>query len=418
MKKHITSILIIGMSVIFTLACSLPGLFRPTPVSEPLGTEVAVLPELTVTNDTSKAPDPTATDILILPPDATATGVPPTAEATSPPTNAGQIVYRFQNNLWRYVIDSSETIPVTTTGTPGGTPYPLQRAAFSTDGRYLAYNLHGQSVILDLSTDTSLNISGQGYFFAWQGETTQFYAVQGDFECPPIEDLEDQVLINFDLLRLDLNNLPNPEFLANISGGLSFLQAISPDGEWASVTQCGCYSECGPEGLWHIPTLNEVPPPIDLYPGNINFSPDSTQLTVSQWQMFGYIQSPLYVANSDFTGMVEVFSIPDVAPVNAQWSPDGAWVGFTGIAFAADEFTETDRCVHLVRPDGSENLIVECDFADFITWSPDGTQLLYNQVSGTQDVFFIYDLATSSTTLLPFQVEPYTTHSIDWGRHP
>lgn len=417
MEKHITRILIIGMAVVFTLACSLPRLFKPTPVSEPSGTDVIIQPENTPTEDTSKAPDPTATDSLIPPPDATATGVQPTAERTSSPPNAGQIVYRFQNNLWRYVIDSGDTIPVTTTAPPSGTSYPLQRAAFSADGRYLAYNLHGQSVILDLSANTSVDISYQGYFFAWQGETTQFYAVQGGFECPSLEDLEDQDLINFDLLRLDLNDLSNATVLANIGGGLSYLQAISADGEWASVVQCRCYSECGSEGLWRLPTTSPIAPPADLYPGNIDFSPDSTRLTVSHQQIFGYYQSPLYVANSDFTNMVEVFSMPYVAPVNAKWSPTGDWIGFTGIAFEADELTETDRCVRLVRPDGSEDRKVECMFADFITWSPDGSQILYSQANGSQEMLFIYDLATGNKTPLLIQIEPYTTNNIDWGRH-
>jgi WD40 repeat protein len=412
MKKHINLILIIGMAVVLTLACSLPGMISPTPTSEPPSTEV------TATDDTSKAPDPTATEALTLPPEPTATTTEPMPVETTPPTNAGQIVYRFQNNLWRYVIDSGETISVTTTDTPGGTPYPLQRAAFSADGRFLAYNLHGQSVILDLSTDTSVDISAQGYFFAWQGEGTQFYAVQGEFECPELEDLEDQDLINFDLLRLDLNDLGSATVLANIGGGLSYLQAISADGKWASVVQCRCYSECGSEGLWRIPTLSPIAPPADLFPGNIDFSPDSTQLTVSQQQIFGYYQSPLYVANSDYSNMVEAFSMPDVAPVNAEWSPTGDWIGFTGIAFAADELTETDRCVRLVRPDGSEDRKVACEFADFITWSPDGSQILYSQADGTQEMLFIYNLATGNKSPLPIQVDPYTTNNIDWGRHP
>jgi len=412
MKKHIIRILIISLVVMFTLACSLPALFKSTSENEPPSTVTDAPPEIGATEDDSKAPDPTPTDTPEVPATETASV---SEEATTPP-NAGQIVYTFQEHLWRYLIDSGENNQVTTTDELGGTPYPLQRARFSPDGRYLAFNLHGQAVILDLSENTSIDISSQGYFFAWGDEADRFYAVQGDFECPPVEELEDQVLINFDILRLDLNDLDNPEILANISGGLSYPQAISSDGEWASVLHCGCYSECGTESLYNLPTLNPVAPPADLYPGNLAFSPDSTQFTVSQQQMFGYMQSPLYVANSDYTDMVEAFSMPDVAPVNAAWSPTGEWIAFTTIAFQADEFSETDRCVYLARPDGSETRRVQCDFADFLTWSPDGGQLLYSQSDGTQ--VFIYDLATSDTTGLPIQIDAYTTDSIDWGRLP
>jgi Tol biopolymer transport system component len=153
-----------------------------------------------------------------------------------------------------------------------------------------------------------------------------------------------------------------------------------------------------------------------MYPGNIDFSPDNTQLTVSQHQMFGYMQSPLYVANINYAGMTEVFSIPDVAPVNAQWSPDGAWLAFTGVIFDEDAFTEIDRCVRLVKPDGSQEYVAECMFAEFVTWSPDGGHLLYSQRVGAKNQLYIYNLGTSARTKLPIQADPYTL--VDWGRLP
>lgn len=153
---------------------------------------------------------------------------------------------------------------------------------------------------------------------------------------------------------------------------------------------------------------------MDLYAGNIDFSPDDLQLTVSQHQMFGYYQSPLYVANIDYTGMIEIFSEPDVAPIHVRWSPDGEWIAFTGVIIADDMFMEADRCVRLIKPDGSQSFVLECSFADFITWSPEGDQLLFSQEIGTQTQIFIYDLATDTITLLPIQVDPF--FGMDWGR--
>jgi Tol biopolymer transport system component len=132
--------------------------------------------------------------------------------------------------------------------------------------------------------------------------------------------------------------------------------------------------------------------------------------------MYGYTQSPLYVANIDYSAMDEIFSVPNVAPINAQWSPDGEWIAFTGVGFEDDMFTESDRCVWLTKLNG-DAFVVKCITANFLTWSPDGEHFLYSQQLGAQENMHIFDLATSSRrTKLPFQADP-DTH-IDWGRLP
>lgn len=412
MKKQVSPVLMIVLILTVTLACRLPGFGTPTATDVPQATQVVIEAETTATDEPVPLPEPTNTEVI--PP--TPTDPVPTPQPTVLPTNAGQIAYIFNGNLWRYLIDSKETIQVTTDGVMGDNMNAYGRPGISPDGRYLAFNKGTQSWIQDLTDNTRIEISPYGQFFAWIEEGEQFIGVQGDFSCPAIENLDDQDQINFDILRFDLDDLANPTFLANIAGGLKLMVAISGDGQWASIVHCACYSECGPENLWRLPSTTVITPPIDLYPGNIDFSTDNDQLTVSQHQMFGYIQSPLYVANIDFTNMVEILSIPNVAPVDAQWSPDGEWIAFTGIVIDEDEFMDADRCVRLVKPDGSQEYVVECAFADFITWSPDGDQLLYSQMVGTQTQFYTYDLATSARTKLDFQAAPYTL--LDWGRLP
>jgi Tol biopolymer transport system component len=141
-------------------------------------------------------------------------------------------------------------------------------------------------------------------------------------------------------------------------------------------------------------------------------------MTVSRQQMFGYVESALYVANTDYSEILEVFSAPNTASLDARWSPDGEWIAFTTVSFSDDEFTETDRCVRLIRPDGSQEAMVECTFAELATWSPDGAQLLYSQNDGSLEQFFIYDLITGTKTPIPIQVDPYTKGYIAWGRLP
>ena len=407
MKKQISPILLIFMIMAITLACRLPGFGTPTATDVPQTTQVIIEAEATATEDGIQMPEPTETE-----------NVPPTLEPTptDPAPTAGQIAYTYNGNVWRYLVDSGEIVQVTTDGVMGDQQNTYGRPGISPDGHYLAFNKGSESTILDLTNNAQLDISSYGQFFVWTDEANQFFGVQGDFACPDIENLEDQDQINFEILRFDIDNLANPTLLSNIGGGLKFLSAISSDGQWASIVFCGCYSECGHENLWFLPTATGMTPPISLYPGNFAFSPDNLQLTVSQHQMYGYIQSPLYVANINFTNMVEIFSIPNVAPINAQWSPDGQWIAFTGVVFSDDEFTDTDRCVRLIKPDGSQEYVVQCAFSDFVTWSPDGDQLLYSQRQGTQEYLYIYDLAASSRTQLPIQADPYTR--IDWGRLP
>ena len=410
MKKHISIFILILMLFTITLsACQVFDGPAPTPTDEPQITSPTLEPTITATQDQILIPDPTATEDIQPSPEPT----PTKPEPATPPTTSGQIAYIYRGNLWQHLIDTDESVQVTTDGVPNDYMKSYGRPRFSPDGRYLAFNQGDDSTILDLADNSLIDLSNYGQFFAWTGEGTQFYGVQGDFACPDIDDLEDQVLINFDILEFDLNDLANPTFLANIGDGLKFMTAISGDGQWASIVHCGCYSECGSENLWYLPTGSTIDPPIELFPGYIDFSPDDTRLTVSQFQLFGYFHSPLYTANIDFTELVEIFSDPDVAPVNTQWSPDGEWIAFTGVILTDDEFVEADRCVRLIKPDGSQEYVVECSQADFLTWSPGGDQLLYSQQDGTQENVYIYDLGTSSKTQLPFQVDPF--FGIDWG---
>jgi hypothetical protein len=409
MNKNFTPMYLMIVVVIgVTVACGLPGSsqIEPTETSEVISTQPSPLEEPTPTDEVLQPTVPTVTEILA-----------PT-DTPSSTINSGQISYRYAGQIWRFLVDSGEMIQVSTIAAGDEFSTAYGRAAFSPDGRYLAYNLGLGSWIHDFENDTSIDITPYGQFFTWQGEGTQFFVIQGDMECPPVEDLDDQDMLYFDIVRLDMADLSNTTFIANIGGGLRFMQAISPNGEWASINICGCYSECGPASLWHLPTLSVITPPPGMDVGNFDFSPNSQQMTVSLQQMFGYVESALNVANTDYSEMIEVFSAPNTAPLDARWSPDGEWIAFTMVSFADDDFTETDRCVRLVKPDGSRASEVECTFAELATWSPDGAQLLYSQNDGSLEQFYIYDLITGTKTPIPIQVDPYSKGYITWGRLP
>jgi Tol biopolymer transport system component len=340
---------------------------------------------------------------------------PPTAVPTPAIIANGQIAYISEGNVWRHIFSNSMAIQVTTDGMSGdpGTAYKNPR--LSPDGRYLAYTKAGVSALADLVDGTFIDLSSYGEFISWTGQGHEFFAQIGNMECPAVENLADQALLNFDLYRYDLANLSSPIFLANISGGLKFVSAISKDGQWASINSCGCYSECGNEQLWHLPTASVITPPPDLYPGNFDFSPNSSALTVSTWQMYGYTESPLYVGNIDMSGLTSIFSDPQTAPQLALWSPDEQWLAFTAITFDTDGMEITERRVMLVKADGTNLGTVEGGMASLVDWSPDGSKLLYRQTAPASETYATYELSSGLKQHAPIYIDAYSSGNMDWG---
>ena len=403
MKKRCAPIVLSLIALLIAaLACKFPipsqptetiEVFEPTPVVETefVPTEVAPLP--TVVEPATE---------------------PPT-EPTPETPNAGQIAYIYGGNVWRYLVSTGEIVQVTLDGSAGSPETRYENPQFSPDGRYLAYTKNKISTIMDLVSVSLVDLSALGEFYKWSGTGYEFFAVRGDFECPAIENLEDQTLINFDILRYSLAALDSPEILGNIGGGLKFLTAISNDGQWASIVNCGCYSECGSASLWHLPTASTIILPADLYAGNIDFSPDRSRLTVSQQQMFGYIESPLYIANNDMSGLTPVFSEVNTAPTLALWSPDGEQLAFTAVSFGADDMETTESKVILSHPTGGGMFVVESGMADLIDWNPDGSKLFYRQTSGTSESFFNYEIVPGMKVPVPIMIDPYSSRNVDWG---
>ncbi|MCD4753118.1 MAG: hypothetical protein K8R40_08615, partial [Anaerolineaceae bacterium] len=262
--------------------------------------------------------------------------------------------------------------------------------------------------------DSVIDLSSYGRLFKWAANPDQFYAASEGFTCPELANLEDQELINFDVLRYTLGSLDSPHLLANISGGLRFPQTISNDEQYLSTLNCACYSECGGHILWHLPSETIQPPDIDLFAGAIDYSPDSLRLAVTTWQMYGYTESSLYLANSNFSGVTEIYNEPGVAPVRPLWSSTGEWIAFTAFIIGPDEFRPASSQVMYTNSDGTMITTVEGGYAIMVDWSPDGSQLLYRGDANGPEHVYLYDLATSGTTLLPM----FATSEMDWGILP
>ena len=379
------------------MACSITGTVTPTeteaPISEP----------------TEKVVEPTA---------AVPTAEEPTAEVTAEVPNRGQIVYSYQGNLWRYIVDTGAITQITMDGVADSYEMSYGYPLISPDGSLLAFDRGTSSFIHDFASTSMFSFADGRKILQWVGDAREYVFYRGNLTCPAVENLEDQVLLNFDLVRVNFDTPSTEIFIRNIAGGLKFPQNVSENGQWAGVMYCGCYSECGSNNLLNLTTGVAYNPPMTLYAGELAFSPDSLFIVTAQQQVYGYYQSPLYIANVDYTGMTSIFSEPNSAPLWYRWSPDGQWIAMTLIYFDSDGMTITDSRVVLLKPNGSSVTIVDGPTASFVDWSPDGTQVLYSKAAGGSSTLHIYDLASGVKTTLPMTVNGSMYLEADWGQLP
>lgn len=348
----------------------------------------------------------------------TEAAVEPTEEPTDEVPNRGQIVYVHQGNLWRYAVDTGINTQLTTDGVAGSYEMSYGHPLIAPDGSLLAFEKNNMSYIQDYGSSTISGFPDGRHILQWVGNAREYIFYRGNLICPAVENLDDQVLLNFDLVRVNFDTPSSETFLANVGGGLKFPQSVSENGQWAGVMYCGCYSECGAINLLNLTTGVTVIPSMSFYASDFAFSPDSLFFITATQQMFGYYQSPLYIANADYSGMTSIFSEPNSAPLWYRWSPDGQWIAMTLIYFDSDGMTITDSRVVLLRPNGSNVTIVDSATASFIDWSPDGTQVLYSIAAGESSTLHIYDLASGVKTALPMTVSGSMYLEADWGRLP
>ncbi len=390
--------LVLIILLVASLACSLTGSSNPTE-STPIG--------IPVETDIPPTEAPVATEETVV-----VTEEPVT-------TNSGQVVYTYQGNILRYIVDSGAVSQVTTDAIADNYEQMYHAPQISADGSLLAYSKFNQSYIYDFASSTTQLLSADKTFLHWVGDAREYIFYRGDLTCPPVDELETQNLLYFELVKTNHDNSAMQTVLANIGGGLKFPQSVSENLQWAGASSCGCYSECGAIGLYSLASGNMIAPPIDLYAGDLIFSPDSLFLLTAQQQMYGYYESPLYIANVDYSGLTPIFSEPNAAPVDYLWSPlNGEWIAMTLYYFDADGMTLTNTRVILVRPDGSDMRVVEDSFGQLLDWSPDGTQLLYYSSANPEHNLYIYDLGSGIKTILPVDLDENGYFRADWGLLP
>lgn len=397
--KYLRKLMGVGvLFIIFLLsACSVPV------------TEVVDLP-----TEEEKAVTPESTDITTSEAVTTEEILTETEEVmTEEPLSEGQIVYVFGGEVWRYIVDLNATAQITS----GSSGY-YSKLAVSGEGTFAAYNRDDVIHILNLDNGTEQLISNVGAFVNWGEAEGEIYTFRSDLSCDDFaNDIQNQDQINYDVLRVNLSDTSSTFTVTNIPGGMRMPQGIYNYGTYASMASCGCYSECGGYSLWYLPTLIQLShPDVGTNAGGFSFSPDYSQVTFSNLQMYGYFQSPVYVSDPNFTSSTVVYNEANVAVIDPTWSPTGEWIAFTAISYDNNTMEITNSRVILIRPDGSEQRVVEDISGWMVDWSPDGQNLLYKQDGSPSDTFTIYSLLDASKTLLPFTADEY--RPVDWGNLP
>jgi Tol biopolymer transport system component len=128
------------------------------------------------------------------------------------------------------------------------------------------------------------------------------------------------------------------------------------------------------------------------------WSPDGSQMVMTLQQDNGRSLLAL-VTDAGWQSIAE--TVPS-HPCQPQWSPDGTWVAFVGIAFGKDELFR-------VRPDGSGlEKLTHNPSATYrcYEWSPDGDKLIFGARENRNIDLYQLDLASRS-------IQPLAQHSGD-----
>ncbi len=321
----------------------------------------------------------------------------------------GQIAFVSRGDIWCYIFNNQTLVKITTGGNGG-----YQNLQISPEGSYLAYNKDKVINIYDFRYDKITQISGQGLFVNWAEESDTLFTVRENLSCDDIDELEDQIQINYDIFRINLNNTETNELITNISGGLKVPQMISGDGIWGSFLNCRCFSECSGHSLWHLPSDTEIShPELGLSGGEFSFSPDSEYVAFSFYQGMGYAPSPLFVSDINYTTTEILYNESDQAVEHPLWSSTGDIIAFNALRFDEEGMDLQSSWVTLIQADGSKWMTVGGNLSKVVTWSPDGGYLLYYQEDQSAEQYYIYNLTSGESILLPFVPEDYRL--VDWG---
>lgn len=266
---------------------------------------------------------------------------------------------------------------------PADDPVHVDRVAWSPDGTRIAF----RNALVDAYGIYTANADGSDIrrltdgpndsWPSWSPDGTRivFSSTRSDpsvSACTPGDDIEcptDLYVMNADGSNIaQVSSDPAPEFDP----------VWSPDGGTIAFARAGVSSDCCWIAIWSVEIGRSDSRELAAAPDGSNFapswSPDGTQLTYlsirgEQWWVFA--------SDADGSNQRAIAGMPfaddpgSLASVeDADWSPDGAWIAFTGSVCPCDALSH--EALYLIRPDGTNlHEIAAPDYgASDIAWQP------------------------------------------------
>lgn len=261
----------------------------------------------------------------------------------------------------------------------------------------------------DMTHQVQLTTDGAS-FAAWSPDATRIAYQRGNDPDPT----DDQEIQNIFTMRADGSDVRQ----ITPSIGDSEKPAWSPDGRWlAFSTDAGNYPDG--QGIYLIPSDGSgpmrmlTPKPAGTFFAELpRFSPDGSKVAFTAYRGSNIVQNPGQDKLAGFDSAVFVVGIDGmgvqqltpwgIAAVNPDWSPDGRRIIFSGEPPHAGNVAD----VMIMDADGQHIRDLTQDHgatgfsnsekspwyeaSDDLTWSPDGTRILFVHASYRPDDGFQY----------------------------
>ncbi len=129
------------------------------------------------------------------------------------------------------------------------------------------------------------------------------------------------------------------------------------------------------------------------------WSPDGRQLAFS-------LDFELMIINSDGSNLRQITDLPEGSPKQLAWSPDGSTISFVSEIRAADG--QPWEQIFVIRPDGSglKQLTDGPAYHRFPSWSPDGSQILFEVGKKSRFETDVYVMNADGTNQLQLTDQP------------
>lgn len=326
-------------------------------------------------------------------------------------------------NLYLYIGETNETIPLTEDAVDMGYTFPR----FSPDGRYLTYLAENKSggdlYLMDLETRVSELVAKQvGYWgnYDWAPDSKSIvFGFSTEKSCQAPDQDSTKGIRQYSLETKEKKEII-PPFNANIPLNKP---RFSVDGSWISFQSYPCFSEG-----FALHTRNMATG--EIYNAEIgaesDWSPVENLLALTDYT-WGGGNGNLDLSSPDLSQMDVITAPAGLQFGDPHFSPDGDWIALRSFTFTQSMFISEeemanwqDDLILLSLKDGYQLDVCnsrEMYGCGFVSWSPDGNQLIFYTNEQKESRWYVYNITTNEyVEIPPFGLVRYESQGgyLDW----